>query len=485
MKALRLSIVFPLCSVLFACGSAPVQSVDQKQIDQTVRQAIRGKSVIKESLLRDGETVSLAVRLMDDGDKPDGEIYLRADCASGKADWVYADILNKKASPARKERRYADGTSLYAPPHPLDESDARGVQQLDAVKQACERVSSWREVAYNKKNDTQLLLDVSSLQTQEDGSVRFWAAVDYPHIAYIRLYKAPYARRAGFYQADCQKQSYSLLHVYYLDPQQTITDGGMQARPPVLKIPQATGDSVTLLSAVCGQEDLAQSLLPPEPRSKRLPNFSALPEPLPNIVGQLGELKRVPPKLPINGMNIEGTRSSLTGSAAARLNKSGFFRQEVFIEPTQTPGVFHVTWQEGDDRTEQIGFLGMIPVSQMAYSAEEQSVSRVARLELRGDWANMPVNSQLGYWQREQVTNLMTNQSNRDSEVICKVVRSLPAEELHKQFQGTAKELKCHVVGGKIDEISTYYYLEDYGFGFLLGSRSPKYSLNSHVTEVR
>lgn len=485
MKVSRLSIVFPLCSLLFACGSAPVPSVDQKQIDQTVRQAIRGKSVIEESLLRDGEGVFLAVRLEDSGDKSGGEVYLRADCASGKADWVYADILNKKASPVRKERRYADGNPLYAPPHPLDESAAKGVHKLNAVIKACERAPSWRELAYNKKNDTQLLLDVSSLQKQEDGSVRFWAAVDYPHLAYIRLYKAPYARRAGFYRADCQKQTYSLLHVYYLDQQQTITDGGMQTRPPILKIPQARGDSATLLSAVCSQEDLAQSLLPPEPRSKRLPNFSALPEPLPNIVGQLGEPKRVSPRLPINGMNIEGTRSALTGSVAARLNKSGFFRQEVFIEPTQPPGVFHVTWQEGDDRMEQISFLGLIPVSQMAYSAKEQSVSQVARLELRGDWVNMPVNSQLGYWQREQVTDLVTNQSNRDSEVICKVSRDLPAGELHQQLQGTAKELKCHIVGSKIDEISTYYYLEDYGFGFLLGSRSPRYSLNSHVTEIR
>ena len=488
MKTSNLFAIFSISSALIACGSTSFPqkpSSDQRQIDQTVRQAVEEKNVIEESVLRDGAKVSLAVRLLEPKGKTGGELYLRADCASGGADWVYGDILNRKASPVRKERHYAEGTSLYAPPLALSASTSKAVHQLSVVKNACERDSSWREIAYNKKNDTQLLVEVSSLKTLADGSVRVWAAVDYPHIAYIRLYKAPYARRAGLYHVDCQKQSYSLLHVYYLDQQQTITDGGMQVRPPVLKIPQATGDSATLLSTICSQEDLSQTLLPPEPRGKRLPNFSDLPDPDANIVAQLTQLERVPPRQSVSAMRIDGTRSSLSGSAVARLSKPGFFRQEVSVESTSIPGVFYLTQQEGDDRTEQMSFLGLIPISQMLYSAEEQNVFQVDRLELRGDWSEMPVGSQLGYWVRIRMTDLMTNQSNRESEVICKVARSLSAGELHSQFQGMAKELRCHVVGDKIDEISTYYFLEDYGFAFLQGSRSAKYILDSRVMEVR
>jgi hypothetical protein len=488
MFSSRLLAVSSICFILFACSSAPPStesSIDQKQIDRAARQAAEEGRVIEGSVLRDGEKVSLAVRLLGSEGKESGELYLRADCSSGSVDWVYADIVNKKNPSVRKERHYAGGTSFWSPPLALNESAAEAVRRLNAVRRACERTSSWREVAYNKKNETQLLLEVSSLQQQEDGSVRFWAAVDYPYIAYIRLYKAPYARRAGFYQVDCQKQSYSLLHVYYLDQQQTITDGGMQSRPPVLAIPQATGDSATLLSAICSREDLSQTLLPPESRGKRLPNFSVLPDPEANIVAQLAQFKRTPPRQLISAMRAEGTRSFLSGSAAARLNKPAFFRQEILIEPVSTPGIFHVTWQEGSDRTEQMTFLGMIPISQMLYSTEEQNVFQVDRLELRGDWEKMPVGSQLGYWQRVRITDLVTNQSNRESEVICKVAREMSAGELHSQIQGKAKELKCHVIGGKIDEISTHYYLEDYGFGFLLGSKSDKYILNSRITEVR
>jgi hypothetical protein len=488
MKASYLLAVFSLSSTLFACSSPsfpPTPSTDQKQIDQIVRQAAEEKNVIKESVLRNDGKVFLAVRLLESEGRVAGELYLRGDCASGGADWVYADILDRKTSSGKKERRYASGISLYSPPLALSESTARSIHRLDAVKQACERTPSWREIAFNKKNEAQLLLEISSLQVQTDNSVRFWAAVDYPYLAYIRLNKAPYARRAGFYQVDCLKQSYSLLHVYYLDQQQTVTDGGMQAYPPVLSIPQATGDSATMLSAICSNENLSQTLLPPEPRGKRLPNFSALPDPDVGIAAQLAQLRQVSPMRTISAIRIEGARSSLGGSAATRLNKPTIFQQEVSIEPTSTPGVFHMVWQEGDDRTEQISFIGMIPVSQMLYNAEEQNVFQVDRLELRGDWDKMPLNGQLGYWQRTRITDLVTNQSNRESEVICKVARNLSAGELHPQLQGRAKELKCYTVGGKVDEISSYYYLEDYGFGFLLGSTSPKYTVNARVTEVR
>ncbi|MDR2209340.1 MAG: hypothetical protein LBE22_10265 [Azoarcus sp.] len=486
MKSTYLLAAFSF--VLFACSS-PSSSLklttDQKHIDEAVREAAEKNNVIGESVLRNDEKVFLAVRLPESGGKATGELYLRVDCASGRADWLYADIMDRKTSPARKERHYTSGTSLYAPPLALSESAAKAVHRLDAVKEACERAPSWRELAYNKKTEAQLLLEISSLKAQADGSVRFWAAVDYPYLAYIRLSKAPYARRAGFYQADCQKQSYSLLHVYYLDQQQTVTDGGVQTYPSVLGIPQATGDSATMLSAICSNENLSQTLLPPEPRGKRLPNFSVLPDLDANIAAQLAQLRHVSPVRSITSMRIEGTRLPLSGSAAARSNKPVAFQQDVSIEPTSTPGVFHVTWQEGDDRTEQISFLGMVPVSQMLYSAEEQNVFQADRLELRGDWDNMSINGQLGYWQRVKITDLVTNQSNRESEVICKVARNLQATELHPQLQGRAKELKCHTVGRRVDEIASYYYLEDYGFAFLLGSTSSRYSVNARVSDVR
>jgi hypothetical protein len=230
---------------------------------------------------------------------------------------------------------------------------------------------------------------------------------------------------------------------------------------------------------------LAQTLLPPEPRTKGLPNFSALPDPDANVAAQLGQLRQVSPVRRINAMHISGTRSLLGGSAVTRLNKPALFQQEVSIEPTASPGIFHIVWQEGDDRTEQISFLGIIPLSQMLYNTEEQNVFQVDRLELRGDWDKMPLHGQLGYWQRVRIKDLVTNQSNRESEVICKVARNLSAGDLHPQLQGRAKELKCYIVGGKVDEISTHYYLEDYGFSFPLGSTSPKHTENSRVTEVR
>jgi len=488
MKTTPLFAILSISSVLFACSTPtvpPTPSSDRGQIDRAVRQAAEKNNVIEESILREGEKVYLALRKLDSEGKLSAELYLRADCANMGVDWLYSDMLNRKVSPVREERLYADGTSRYSPPLALSGSTAEAVNRLGAVKEACARKPSWREIAYNKKNETQLLLEVSSLKGQADGSVRFWAAVDYPYLAYIRHYKAPYARRAGLYQVDCQKGSYSLLHVYYLNQQQMVTDGGMQMHPPVLSIPQATGDSATMLSTVCGGEDLTQSLLPPEPRGKRLPNFSVLPELHENIAAQLRQFNRAPPRQPISAIRVEGTRSSLSSSAAARLNKPVFFQQEILIEQTSIPGVFYVTWQEGDDRTEQMSYLGMAPVTQMLYSAEEQNVFQVDKLEFRGDWDKMPVYSQLGYWRRARVTDIVTNQSNRESEIICKVAREVSADGLHQQFRGKAKELKCHIVGGKIDEISTHYCLEDYGFCFLLRSTSPKYILNSRVTEVR
>ncbi|MDR0701060.1 MAG: hypothetical protein LBF61_01395 [Azoarcus sp.] len=478
---LRLA-VFPVVIAVSACSaSLPVKPADElEQTDRAVSSALDKGEVVEQSLLRDGNKVSLSVQ------SDEGLFYLQASCAAGSAAWVYADLAADKPSHATGVRRYGSGTATYSPPLALSERTADLIRQLPKVQQACEREPAWREVVYNKRSDTQILLDVTSVQDRGDGSLHFWAAIDYPYLAYIRLFKAPYARRAGFYHVDCLRQSYSLLYVHYLDQQQTVTDGGLAARPPAVNFGQAPSDFSTLLTTVCGKKELLETLVPPETRDKQFPDFAALPALDANVVNQIAKLHFAQPKQPLSYIRVEGTKTFKSGSAAARLNsKSGSFLQEASIKGTETPGVFHIVQFESGDKTEQMSFLGMIPIGQSFNSTDIQNVSIVDRLELRGDWNKMPVNGQLSYRQRTRVADIVTNLSSKEVEVICKIIRNVSADGLNPQLQGNAKELKCHIVGDRDDELSTYYYLEDYGFAFQQGVSSTKYSQNSRLTEFR
>lgn len=474
--------VFPLVIAVSACSSSfPVKPADElERTDRAVLAAVGKGKVVEQSVLRDEDKVSLSVQ------SGESLLYLQASCSTESAAWIYADFAADKPSQAAGVRRYGNGTAAYSPPLALSERTARAIRQLPEAGRACERESAWREVVYNKRSDTQILIDVTSLEDRGDGSLRFWAAIDYPYLAYIRLFKAPYARRAGFYHVDCLRQSYSLLYVYYLDQQQTVTDGGLAARPPVVSFGQAPSDFSTLLTTACGKQELLKTLVPPEVRDKQFPDFAALPALDANVVNQIAKLHLALPRQPLSYIRIEGTKTFKSGSAAARLNsKSGSFLQEASIEGTETPGVFHIVQFEGGDKTEQMNFLGIIPIGQTFNSVDVQNASIVDRLELRGDWNKMPVGGQLSYRQRTRVADIVTNQSSKDVEVICKVVRDVSADGLNPQLQGNARELKCHVVGDRDDELSTYYYLEDYGFAFQQGVSSTKYSQNSRLTEFR
>jgi len=483
MKKSRLFALATVSLALSACSLVvPVKPADDpNQTDRVVSKAASSGKVVEQSLLRDGSRLAVTLNLPGQGD-----LHLQVDCANGNAEWAYADIIDAESQPVSKVRRYGSGTTEYSPAFALGADAAAAVRRLPEVKRECDRASAWREVFYNKRNDTQILLDASSIQTQSDGSLRLWAAVDYPYLAFIRLYKAPYGRRAGLYHVDCQRKTYSLLFVYYLDQRQAITDGGIALRPPILTFDQADTDTESVFSTVCDQRDMLKTLLPPEARTKQFPDFAAMPAPEAKIVDLVGKVGFPPPKLPLSYLRIEGTRASKDSSAAARLaSKAGTFVQEVSVERLTTPGVFHVVGQSGEERMEQVSFLGMIPLSQTVDGANSQSAFVVDRLELRGEWKTMPVGAQLSYVQRVRLIDLVTNQSNRDVEVLCRVTREVAADGLNPQLQGNAKEIKCHTIGGRDEEITAYYYLEQYGYALLQGSASTRYSVNSRLVDFR
>ena len=299
MNTLRLFVIFPVCLVLSACGASfPVKpDADPGKTSKAVKDAIDKGAVVEQSVMRNDDKIFLSVRLPSARKDSRGgsEIYLQADCSNESAKWIYADLVGEKEALTKKTRLYAGGATTYSPPLALDESAAKAIHKLPEVKRACEHASGWREVIYNKRTDTQILLDIQSLKTQDDGNVNFWAGIDYPYLAYIRLLKAPYARKAGFYQANCRKQLYSLLYIYYLDGQGTVTDGGMAARPPVLNIDQAPDDVAAALEMVCDDREAMKTLLPPAPRAKKFPDFSAPAAPDTGIVSQIAQSKRPPP----------------------------------------------------------------------------------------------------------------------------------------------------------------------------------------------
>jgi hypothetical protein len=483
MTFLRLLIVFPVSFALCACGaSLPVKPADNPGgTDNVVMKAIARGTVVEQSVLRDADKVSLSVR------SPSGErLYLQTGCASGYADWLYADLAAGKEKRAGTNRRYSSGTALYSLPVALSAKTVAAINRLPEVQQACERTPEWREAAYDKREDTQILLDISSLQKQADGSLRFWAAVDYPYRAYIRNSRAPYSRKAGYYQIDCRRHIYSLLYTYYLDQKQTVTDGGLVGRSPILNFNQAFSEHTVLLSTVCEQVDVLTTLPPPPVRDKQFPDFVTLSAPEAAITEQIERLKLAPPRQTLSRLRVEGTRTSKGASASLRLrDNAGAFQQDTTIERTATPGVFRIEQHDGNDTSEQLSFLGLIPVSQTFNSPLTQSTSRLEKLELRGDWNAMPVGGQLSYRQSIRVVEVFSNQSRQEVEVICKVIRVTPAQELNARLQGNAKEFRCHELDNRDDEISVFYYLEEYGYAFQIGSVSNRYAFEAHVADFR
>jgi hypothetical protein len=153
----------------------------------------------------------------------------------------------------------------------------------------------------------------------------------------------------------------------------------------------------------------------------------------------------------------------------------------LIIHPTDTPNIFSIRLNDGGSERVSLGFLGLWEDMDIEYSDPQW----VFRRKLKGYsqdtlWQTAPAGTQFGYSSSTKTTisergkqNDMAQPASDENQnyirYSCAIAREIPARTLHKNIQGTAKEIRCMNAENPNWLVSTGYYLADYHFYIPLG----------------
>lgn len=277
MASLRPLILAPL---VFALGACATQTATQKNptqaLDKLVTDAASASNVVDNSVLRTDNEAAVALRL------PRGLVQLQVSCSSEGANWLYVDAPG---------RLYSVGQSQYREPIPLTSETARTLRSLPQVVQACARTPDWRKLAnFESRNDGYVLLDIASVQPQPDGSLKLWAAFDYPSLAYDAPYQAPYGSKVEQLQVNCDQSTYAWLTGYDLDTRERVTDGRVEITPDARAFSSASADYLAILQAACKPHEQLTTLTRAEHRDKPAPDLENQPGVNPDVARTVASL---------------------------------------------------------------------------------------------------------------------------------------------------------------------------------------------------
>lgn len=148
----------------------------------------------------------------------------------------------------------------------------------------------------------------------------------------------------------------------------------------------------------------------------------------------------------------------------------------LIIHPTDTPNIFSIRLNDGESQRVSLGFLGLWEDMDIEYSDPQW----VFRRKLKGYsqdtlWQTAPAGTQFGYSSSTKITisqrgkqnDMAQPESDENQDYIrysCAITREIPARTLHKNIQGTAKEIRCINAENPNWLVSTGYYLADYHF---------------------
>lgn len=465
MASLRPLILAPL---VFALGACATQTATQKNptqaLDKLVTDAASASNVLDNSVLRTDNEAAVALRL------PRGLVQLQVSCSSEGANWLYVDAPG---------RLYAVGQSLYREPIPLTSETARTLRSLPQVVQACARTPDWRKLAnFERRNDGHVLLDIASLQPQPDGSLKFWAAFDYPSLAYDAPYQAPYGSKVEQLQVNCDQSTYAWLTGYDLDTRERVTDGRIEVTPNARAFSSASADYLAILQAACKPHEQLTTLARAEHRDKPVPDLENQPGVNAGVARTVASLGLGAPRKSLSYLRTEGT-ATFEGETKPLI-------EEFWFQPSETPGLLHVKQQGTGYVSQTTSFMGMLDLSSVTRYSKAQGTSELEKLELEGNWKQLPVGEELSYRLTRKENFSIIGQTEDTQETRCKVIRELSAAELNPQLSGSAKEIHCSVVNDKYKRVDTRYFLEDYGLIFRQGdSRNEFYYSDSRIVRFR
>ena len=148
----------------------------------------------------------------------------------------------------------------------------------------------------------------------------------------------------------------------------------------------------------------------------------------------------------------------------------------LIIRPTDTPNIFSIRLNDGESQRVSLGFLGLWQDMDIESSGPQWAF----RSKLKGYsqdtlWQTAPAGTQFGYRSSTKITisergkqnDMAQPESDENQNYVrysCAIAREIPARTLHKNIQGSAKEIRC--IGSENSNWLglTGYYLADYHF---------------------
>ena len=198
-------------------------------------------------------------------------------------------------------------------------------------------------------------------------------------------------------------------------------------------------------------------------------DHAAIPQLDDNLRRLIAPYQIEPPKRTVGKITLFG------GSPESPQSKT------LIIRPTDTPNIFSIRLNDGESERVSLVFLGLWEDMDIEYSDPQW----VFRRKLKGYsqdtlWQISPAGTQFGYSSSTKTTisergkqNDMAQPASDENQnyvrYSCAITREIPARTLHKNIQGTAKEIRCMNAENPNWLVSTGYYLADYHFYIPLG----------------
>ena len=391
---------------------------------------------------------------------------LSYDCTSSK---LYLDFIHIYGQPD-SIRLYPEGKN-YSPAAELTAEETqqalsgRNGSDLAAI---CNKPKDYRRVLSDDRHDT--VIDINDIYKKDADPGQTSATVFYVYRQTLKdlPYGNPYSVKAENTLFDCLADTDNMTLKYGADLyHKRVTDAAFLLNQTQTADPK-------LKQAVC--QPKAAAKLPRYTFAPAPETAAAAPQPLEAAAALVAEYQIDPPKYRISKITTEGS-SVYQGKKTA-------LSETLLPQPTGIPNIYSMESKNKDYTTKELSFMGWPTLwsntdfDSFPYSTQLKSYSQDF------SWRNLPENKPFKTVSISETFMSLTGKTNQTHTQICRVTRSLNADELHRNIKGRAKEIQCHDPDDTYKRIITGYWLEDYHYLiFLKTSPNAFYYSESSIKE--
>lgn len=455
LPVLGFALLFSGCQATGPSSESPAKPENAPGV--TVFNALLNEQPLPASIVREDKQITYIV-VTPEGPAPRYMARFDIDCSRPSVKMAYR---SDKGMVRFADHDFTRDTYLQMPdPQRQQFLDSARFQQMCAPAAAAD----WRVISAPDQQDWHLI-DLAGL-TRTASTVTFWTAQVFPaeqlHPGATSLLSQ--VRRQLL--ADCAQQRLTELSAFKMNLQNRVVSGSVQTDPHSVAAHDLPTEDRKLFDAACaGPQALAGSAR----YEGRKQAFFDLPTPeiAAPVASAIDALHLPTPRKQLTRLQLSAREFSggkwLEETGRGRLARSMNYAP---VEPGK-PLTEIVSTRQIQVRTTT--FRGLIELAQNSASGSVTGPMRlktegITNLHFSGDWASMPVGSQLHYTVQEPQSRYGKADELVDTSFICDVEAQKLANAFYPTLSGNAKLINCSENPYRSGRrVVAYAYLEDYG----------------------